>query len=345
MDLDRYAEISAHLRHFPADKKDEVVGRLGLRARDWQAAATRWSRDLEASADSGRADLVQRYSAAFSRTKRRLASLRPSIESLGPLPEPDPAEAVPDLPAPAFADLPEPAEPQVAVPSYLSNPSDSGPALPAFMKGQAPVRLEPAPAMVEPAPAMVAPVPAIVAPAPVPVEPAAVTTAPAAVTTAPAAVPKAPAPRGRTMAMPAMPVPVHELPFTAEETSAEEAVERAVAHASAVQGPPRDSPIPLGATVDIGAIARGPLPPPRAAARPIPTYTVERYASLKIELREYASRAADVLARYKLDPETAAALEEDWNRRMNIDSALRSRFLDACERYRAWLRSRDGNKR
>jgi hypothetical protein len=87
------------------------------------------------------------------------------------------------------------------------------------------------------------------------------------------------------------------------------------------------------------------LVPCGKTARPIPEYTVERYASLRVELHEYSSRSAEVLARYQLDRETCDALDDDWKNRFKADPALRSRFLEACERYRAWLRSRDANKR
>ena len=306
------------MRHFPADKAEEVVLRLGVRLPDWRAAASRWSSDMETSASSGRADLVQRYSTTFARTKRRLASLRPTVESLGPLPEPDPAAAGAEpLPAPALDHLPAPGEPQVAVPSYMSGPSPGGPVVPAYMQASPP-----------PAPDSTASPP------------------PPDVATEAVPMPIAPrsAPRVRTLALPVAAPPQEQLPFKPLEGTAEEAVERALAQAVSLRAPTADRPAPLGATLEPGATVGGPLPFGRSAL-PIPEYTLERYASLKVELREYADRVADVLARYKLDSETAAALDDDWKRRMNADSTLRSRFLDACEKYRGWLRSRDASRR
>ncbi len=304
------------MRHFPAEKAEEVVLRLGVRLPDWRAAAARWSNDMEASAGSGRVDLVQRYSTTFARTKRRLASLRPTVESLGPLPEPDPmAAGAEPLPAPALDHLPAPVEPQVAVPSYLSSPSAGGPPVPVYMQVSPPAGPDSG-------------------------------ASPAAPDVPTETVPIAPrsAPRIRTMALPvAAPAP-EQLPFKPLQGTPEEAVERALAQAAPLRPPTADKPASLGATLEPGATVGGPLPFGRSAL-PIPEYTLERYASLKVELREYADRVADVLARYKLDPETAAALDDDWKRRMNTDSTLRSRFLDACERYRGWLRSRAADRR
>jgi hypothetical protein len=317
IDLDRYAEILAHVRHFPHNKQAEVVARLGVPWREWEGARARWTVDMGAAAGEGRVDMIKQYSDTFTRTQRRLASLKPSLESLGPLPGPE-AEEPPQAPVPE-APLPElasPAEPRVEVPSFMSNPLPAGPIRPGFMSAAAPATPDPV---------------AVPAPAPVPLAPAA----------APAPAAPAPRTRGRTLAVAAVPDPAApQLPFKPAEGTADEAVQRAVAHAGAAQGeaPPRR--VSLGETTDIGAIARGPLPFARSV-RPIPEYAVERYASLQVELREYADRKEGVLARYTLDPETFAALDDDWKRRMNADSGLRSRFLDACERYRAWLRSRD----
>src|SRR6476620_9194772 len=89
IDLARYAEVTATLREFPAEKKDEVLARLGLRRRVWEAESARWTAARDAELASGKADLAARFGSALARTRQRLATQRPTLESIGPLPGPD----------------------------------------------------------------------------------------------------------------------------------------------------------------------------------------------------------------------------------------------------------------
>src|SRR3954447_16507462 len=92
IDLARYAEVTAYLREFPAEKKDEVIARLGLRRRVWEAESARWTAARDAEIASGKADLATRFGSALARARQRLAAQRPTLESIGPLPGPDELE-------------------------------------------------------------------------------------------------------------------------------------------------------------------------------------------------------------------------------------------------------------
>src|SRR3569832_639128 len=89
IDIVRYAEVMAHFRHFPADKSVEVIARLGIRRRDWEAAAAKWNAMRDGERMTGKLDVTVRFGRILAETRERLAALRPSLESLGPLPGPD----------------------------------------------------------------------------------------------------------------------------------------------------------------------------------------------------------------------------------------------------------------
>jgi hypothetical protein len=89
IDVTRYAEIMAHLRYFPADKHGEVIARLGIRRRDWDAAAARWKSVRDAERISGQLEVTIRFGRIMADTQAMLQAKQPPIESLGPLPGPD----------------------------------------------------------------------------------------------------------------------------------------------------------------------------------------------------------------------------------------------------------------
>ena len=131
IDFARYAEVSAHLRHFPGDKRDEVLGRLGHRPRAWDAAVSRWTAAREAEIEDGRADLTERFGRLVGRARERLETTRPTLESLGPLPPPEEAAppapaaaptATPDAPLEEAAEPAPVAAPRAALPSFLARP-------------------------------------------------------------------------------------------------------------------------------------------------------------------------------------------------------------------------------
>jgi hypothetical protein len=109
IDLPRFAEIMAHLRHFPADRRAELLARLGVAEPAWAAAAARWSAARDADLDRGASDVARRFGVAFARTLRRLEAERPALESCGPLPAPPPPPAAAPVPVPAVVAAPSPA--------------------------------------------------------------------------------------------------------------------------------------------------------------------------------------------------------------------------------------------
>lgn len=116
IDILRYAEVVAHLRHFPSDKRDEVLARLGIGDHDWKVASEKWKRARDAERLSGKLDLSIQFGRALVSTRERLSMTRPSFESLGPLPGPA------SRPAPlSLVEEPKQQDPEVLV--VAPNPS------------------------------------------------------------------------------------------------------------------------------------------------------------------------------------------------------------------------------
>ncbi|KYF82869.1 hypothetical protein BE11_48415 [Sorangium cellulosum] len=97
--IERYGEISAHLRRFPRSVRAEVLARLQIADADWDAAVCGWTDALaEESADGGEA-LSNRFCQAFAAAEARLKREQPTLASLGPLPTETPPMASPQAPA------------------------------------------------------------------------------------------------------------------------------------------------------------------------------------------------------------------------------------------------------
>ena len=355
MSLQRYAEVSAHLRHFPADKKAEVIARMGIRRSAWEAGSARWSAAMNGELESGKTDLASQFGATVTRIKKRLDAQRPSLDSLGPLPGPDEADPAPasaPAPAPASAPAPPPSQPDgiappppIAVPTALA-PSPTGPAAPSPWArfGTMPSGL------VVPAPAS-APAPPAAVPAPPPSAPE------DARASSPSLEP--PPGEGEATSTVVLTGPVREakLPFQETKESPTQAFKRSVEHALSVQGPakPKDAN-ELGSTVDMRSplahaapAARPDVParptfgtPPAVATQPaaaasFPELTIEQYASLCVELHIGPERMAQTLARYGITPEARLALDAHWRIRFETDHALRTAFGKAYSVYRAWV--------
>ncbi len=260
-------------------------------------------------------DQALRFSAAFHQRRRRLTSEQPGVDSIG---EGTVGElgAAPGRPAASVA---EPA------------------GLPSFM-----VATPGPPPGLRPAEPSSVPVPAAPVAAPVARRPG--------------------LPLG-TMFDPGTPVtPTAALPFV--EGSASDAVQSALAHAKAVSGPkPGSAPSSLRTTAPanerLAAIARAvpfspsagspaaPEPPAAPAAPSSPAATpsasdklalsLERHASVHVELELYPGQAAAVLQRYGLGAEQYASLDAGWRARMTRDPALQDAWEEARSAYRAWL--------
>jgi hypothetical protein len=73
------------------------------------------------------------------------------------------------------------------------------------------------------------------------------------------------------------------------------------------------------------------------ASPPPPSFSLEQYASLCVEIRRDPTRAGDVLRRYYLSTEQHRRLDAHWRPRLAEDAALRARWEQACATYDAWL--------
>lgn len=168
---------------------------------------------------------------------------------------------------------------------------------------------------------------------------------------------------------PTVPIPVvrmaaeEPLPFVERAPAA--ALESALAHAQAVQGPKVTKPVGPGETAPmnerLAALARQHLPfgspaagaPPRmeAAAAPEPAesadalgppesrlpLSMEQHASLTVELAAYPDRSAAILQRYGMRPEQWSSVNAGWLARIEDDPHLRAAWEQASAQYRAWL--------
>ena len=337
IDLARYAEITATLREFPADRRDEVIARLGLRRRVWEAESARWTAARDAELASGKADLATRFGSVLARTRQRLAAQRPTLESIGPLPGPDEIEPEAEAALPASTNTASRAgDAAVSVPVVhlmpgLDGPASSGPSLwsrHASFADRAPLHpMTPVPhAQLAPgsSPAPVVVWPPVAPPsAPAPVKPA----APDFNSTLPAS----------------MVSPLAEpMPFHGSQSSAAQDYERAVAHAKAVQGPvePSRDPKALGSTVGIGdELPAPPLPPG------VPDLTLQQYASFRVELHATPATSARILASYRVSPEGRPALDAHWKARFDADPLQRMMVARAFAAYSLWLKENSGAPR
>ncbi|MEP7120510.1 MAG: hypothetical protein ABJE95_06365 [Byssovorax sp.] len=308
IDLARYAEVTAYLREFPAEKKDEVLARLGLRRRIWEAESTRWAAARDAELASGKADLATRFGSALARARQRLAAQRPPLESIGPLPGPDELdpEAAPssamNTPLPGD-ELPMPV-PVVHLMPGLDGPASNGPSL--WSRHASFADRAPAPPIVQ-APFAA---PAVVKPA----TPDFNSTLPTNLDS-PLAAP---------------------MPFHASQASPTQAYERAVAQAQAIQGPAESSREvkSLGSTVSLvnEVAAPPPLPPG------VPDFTLQQYASFRVDLHTNPTNAPRILGLYRVSHEVRPLLDAYWKARFEADPLQRMMFARAFAAYSLWLK-------
>lgn len=72
----------------------------------------------------------------------------------------------------------------------------------------------------------------------------------------------------------------------------------------------------------------------------IPELSVERYASLRVELALKPGERAEILRRYRLSEEQTSALDATWTYRMAREPGLMDAWELAGAQYRAWLTQR-----
>ncbi len=114
--LERFAEVMAYRKFFPAHFEEEVLLRLGIRPARWARAAEAWGEALASAAIEEKPEIVLRFARAFGGTSRKLREWPPRLESLGePIdPDtPDPEERAPERPS-FMLDTPPSRAPQSA---------------------------------------------------------------------------------------------------------------------------------------------------------------------------------------------------------------------------------------
>jgi hypothetical protein len=122
------------------------------------------------------------------------------------------------------------------------------------------------------------------------------------------------------------------LPFV-EGTAAPTALQHAVEHAGAVQGPKPARSLPLGGTVPVGEGITSPVLP---FSGPPPELTLEQRASLHVELRLQPERRLQILHRYGLTPEQHERAAAAWEARLAREPNLQDEWEHAVVQYRIW---------
>ncbi|WP_437548877.1 hypothetical protein WME97_01470 [Sorangium sp. So ce367] len=81
--IERYAEVMAYRRHFPAARSTEVLLRLGIQPARWDAATRGWGTAMSSALARDEPEILTRFAKALATQERRLREFPPRIESLG----------------------------------------------------------------------------------------------------------------------------------------------------------------------------------------------------------------------------------------------------------------------
>ncbi|WP_437297363.1 hypothetical protein [Sorangium sp. So ce426] len=81
--IERYAEVMAYRRHFPAARATEVLLRLGVQPARWDAATRGWGTAMSSALARDEPEILTRFAKALATQERRLREFPPRIESLG----------------------------------------------------------------------------------------------------------------------------------------------------------------------------------------------------------------------------------------------------------------------
>ncbi|MDC0680318.1 hypothetical protein [Sorangium atrum] len=81
--IERYAEVMAYRRHFPAARAIEVLLRLGVQPARWDAATRGWGTAMSSALARDEPEILTRFAKALATQERRLREFPPRIESLG----------------------------------------------------------------------------------------------------------------------------------------------------------------------------------------------------------------------------------------------------------------------
>lgn len=351
LDLECYAVMLAHTCYFPPDDLAELLFRFDVATEDWEAACNGWRAALAEEVRREETTLALEFGAFFSATRRRLKRERPALSSIGSLPgdTETTAEEAPiasarvagtTLIAPPIP--PESTAPRMELPSYM---------LAATAATTSPV------------------VPPELVPAPFP-QTTPVPTPPARISPAPVDL------RGTSMSLD---LPRRAaLPFQAGGTP-EQVLADVIARMTAAQGAlpaeggkqPRAhlgetvgvAPLPVGKVLPFaadttrdgglaGTMETGsrshllkPELPFSTPSAPIPALSIERYASLCVELAAMPVNATQTLRRYQLSEPEWVALDTYWKARFSREPEVHAAWESARAAYRAWLAQVDPSKK
>lgn len=351
--LERYAEVMAHMRHFPRGNGPEVLARLGLTGQRWESAVLAWTYALAEESAMEEETLSTRFGTTFARMRTRLGEERPKLPSLGLLPEENALMAAPaSVPietAPVL--VPDPVASRIELPSYRVAASASTPLL--QVPALAPFSTVPLP-MHRP----------VLQPrahpgeqggnAPSPVEMGLPRATDTASSLGPSWIPagmvefvsvQGTQPSSEVRARPALPFEPARSP--------QSALENALAEAARFQGPAPSSTMDdgLGETMELGSL-RPLLKPelpfsPSSAPIPVhaPALSIERYASLCVELCATPADAEQTRRRYQLTEQEWITLDAHWKARLAREPGARMAWENACSAYRAWLAQAGRGKR
>jgi hypothetical protein len=351
--IERYAFILAHTLHFTPDDSPEVLARLGITPEDWEAAAKGWRTAMAAEVRREENARIMAFGAAFSVARARLREDRPELSSLGPLPEeralgkaggeivgaPGKPSAEDTISAPMMS-----ATPRTSRTSEASDePEDEG----RMPQAASPMRGNFLAGSTMDAPPANAPSSWVSFPKS-PIQLAH----------------PAPSPLGGTS--PLLDVPRGEvLPFA--KGAAPPDLPTASSADSAELKPLPRAPEGLGETSLSLDVPRGPvlpfpsalpLPPPPGSSRasppaaslpaasPLaaPPLSIERHASLCVELTVAPDRTQETLVRYRMTPEAKALADAYWKSRFEQDPEVRRTWEQAYNAYYAWLLSSGGKR-
>lgn len=300
LDLDQYAEVAAHLRHFPRQDADEVRSRLGITREAWSGTHEKWTRARATELACGKTLITTRFGRVFATTLQRLVEGDASLASLGPQRSP-----VESAPTPANNGAKEAGAPV---------PSDS-----------APLHIPSAPGFV------VAPAQAVV-----PRSEAFASTAPACEARSGDALPfvlpgsSSPEAAFRRALEHAQavqgprPAPAVARGGTVAAVGGDRSLEGTVV---------LDGAQPGGSAG--GFVAESRATPSSAVATT--QVSVVEYAALRVELRLFPARATTAFARYRLTEAVQPAMDAYFRAQFEADPPLRMEFARAYAHYVAWF--------
>ncbi len=377
IDIERYAEVMAHVRHFGKPQTAEVLERLGLDEDLWEEALFGFTAVLVEESEREEEGLSRRFGERFAKTKTRLSKEKPALRSIGPrrdeTPEPPPAEIVaPTMPIAAPELAPPPPMPMspVVVPTPLQQtplPTQEG--VSPWAHGAAASTAAPPPIV---PPRVVAPVKPTASPD-MSFVPAGMrnfaslhgTQGPALDAAAKPALPfaedaanadqDAAFRRAKELAEtePIRPKPLHAEPATGETRDISAVVAAVMAQKKSIPfekdkqaaktAIPAMTPPPAVVTPSPPPAVVVPNSPTKTPTAPNPepiSLTIEQYASLCVEIALNPTQRREITQRYGLSDEHASRIDAYWRARITNEPEIDKAFRWAYHSYQQWLARR-----